>query len=533
MPPVQPGRHFDVREVEARLSFLDACPESLLPAIVTLPVGDLADRTTAVLGWRDALLAGRTPSIGPPWPPEHLAGPVRLALAELGIARFCRGEPELVDRLLGDVLASLRQGQDRAIEAVRQELRRLEEFERARLAASRRKTRRKRCGGGRRADAELPGGAADAPPVVLDARTAARLEAMAREAVERAVAERPDAALLARWGDLVRVWAELAEVFGDLGNALGLGWDLGRGVLRQQGWHELLRLRALLETLPALRELVRTLGRLHRSEHGPSVLERITRPLRRTEEELRAVETPIVPAETRGVERSGAVSRMLPVEAVLLGHPKLRLLWHARRAERSLLTYRVQGVHYERVTAEVEDEVEEVRRTPRPERGPIVVVVDTSGSMSGLPEQVAKAVALESLRVAHAEGRTCYLYAFGGPGEVAEHELDLSPTGLGELLGFLTLSFHGGTDLREPVERVLGRLEMEGWQRADVLLVSDGEFPVEPDLARRVALAVGEGGNRVHGLLVGGGQATALGQLCDPLHTFGDWAALAHGTGGR
>ncbi len=525
--------HFDVREVEARLSFLDACPESLLPDVVTLPIGDLADRTLAVVRWRDDLLAGRTPHVGPPWPPEHLAGPARLALAALGIARFCRDEPGLVDMFLADVLASLRAGHDRALDRVREELQRLEQLERRRAAEARRREgdgvrgQRGR-GGGADADADLvAGGEAGGS---LDAETLARLETDARMTVEGVVADGPDPDLLARWVERVRVWAELADVFGELGNVLGLGWDLAHGVLRQQGWQDLLRLRALIESLPELQQLVRTLGRLHHPDEGPSVLERITRPMRRTEEELLAVETPMVPAETRGVERSDAVTRMLPAEAALLGHDRLRLLWHARRAERALLTYRVQGVHYERVVTEVEDDVEELRPVPRPERGPIVVVIDTSGSMAGLPERVAKAVALEALRVAHAEGRACYLYAFSGPGQVVEHELDLTPAGLGKLLQFLTLSFHGGTDLREPIERVFARLEAEAWQRADVLLVSDGEFPVAADLARRVERAIDEGESRVHGLLVGGHRATAMGRLCDPLHAFSDWTGLVRGS---
>jgi len=38
------------------------------------------------------------------------------------------------------------------------------------------------------------------------------------------------------------------------------------------------------------------------------------------------------------------ISRMLPSELVFLGHPQLKMLWHARRAEKALLTYRVEGV---------------------------------------------------------------------------------------------------------------------------------------------------------------------------------------------
>ena len=79
----------------------------------------------------------------------------------------------------------------------------------------------------------------------------------------------------------------------------------------------------------------------------------------------------------------------------------------------------------ERVSSEsdVMTEVERPKPKPKAERGPIIVCLDTSGSMHGAPEIVAKAIVLEAMRVAHAEKRACYLYSFSGPTDVAELEL--------------------------------------------------------------------------------------------------------------
>ena len=115
------------------------------------------------------------------------------------------------------------------------------------------------------------------------------------------------------------------------------------GVLHHTGWRDLLRLRELVERLPRMRELVQALGRLHESDAKESVAERVFLPMRRLEEERREVRTPLVPTDTRGVERSGSIARMLPVEAVMLGHSKLRMLWHARRSEQALLTFGRRG----------------------------------------------------------------------------------------------------------------------------------------------------------------------------------------------
>lgn len=58
--------------------------------------------------------------------------------------------------------------------------------------------------------------------------------------------------------------------------------------------------------------------------------------------------------------------------------------------------------------------LQEIR--PAAEMGPIILCLDTSGSMRGAREVVAKALALECLRGAHRQQRPCYLYAFSGPG---------------------------------------------------------------------------------------------------------------------
>jgi uncharacterized protein with von Willebrand factor type A (vWA) domain len=226
----------------------------------------------------------------------------------------------------------------------------------------------------------------------------------------------------------------------------------------------------------------------------------------------------------RGLERSGEIARMLPVEAVMLGHPKLRMLWHARRSERALLTYRVEGVEIEHILVEREDHEEIEAKRPRPERGPIFTVVDTSGSMHGLPEQVAKALVLESLRMAHAEKRRCFLYAYSGPGQVLEHELDLSSDGIGRLLQFLGFSFGGGNDEAGMMARVVARLKEENWNKADVIFVSDGEWPAPTSLVDAVKGAR-KGGTRFHGVQIGNRGRTGLQAVCDPVHFFQDWAA--------
>lgn len=499
---------FVASSLESQYAFLDDLPESLLPEVITLPSGTLAERVAGVLRWRRALLQGRLPDVGA-WPPAHLEAPARLAFEQLGIARFCRDEPTLVDALLRDLLWSVAD-QSRAFSLeVSARLRELEQLERKRLEDEEEKRARREKRAQRR----------------IELSEAART-ALAERA-EHALAQRERRAeepILQIWDERVRAWASISEVFGDLGEMLGRGWDLSLGVLRNVGWSEVLRLRELVERLPELREVVRALGRLHSREKDVSVAELVMAPIRRVEEVRREVQAPHVPAETRGVERSAELARMLPSEALMLGHPKLRLLWHARRAERALLTYRVEGVAIERTLEERESEAQIERKRPGQERGPIIVVVDTSGSMHGVPEQVAKALVLEALRTAHAERRRAFVYAYSGPGQILEHELSLTPDGLGNLLSFLGFTFGGGSDEAGVVQRVLERLRSEHWSKADVMYVSDGEWPVSQELEMSIG-AARKSGTRFHGVQVGNVGRTGLHRLCDPVHVFSTWAA--------
>ncbi|MEX1368860.1 MAG: VWA domain-containing protein [Nannocystaceae bacterium] len=510
---MSPG--FDAQALERGYAFLDDCPPELIPRVVTLPIGTLAERVAGIRDWKDALLSGGIPS--EPWPSGPVGESIASALGSLTMPRFSKDQAELVDELLRDIVEAVTRHHDAIESEVVRRLRELEGLERARRSDVAKHERR---WSGRERVIEL------------DDATMRRLEQAARAEVRGRPSE-PEAGLIVGWTDRVRLWTEVSSVFGDLGQLLGRGWDLSLGVLRRSGWLDVLRLRALVERLPQLREIVRALGRLQESHEGPPVSERIMAPVRRLEEERRQVRTPQIPSETRGIERGDSLSRMLPAEAAMLGHPKLRTLWHARRAERALLLYNVEGLEYEPSLREVEGEEQTDGVRPRPERGPIIAVVDTSGSMHGTPEQVAKALVLEALRTALMEKRRCFVYAYSGPEQVLEHELALTDDGLGRLMEFLGMSFCGGNDETGVLLRVLARLGEEGWAKADVVFVSDGEWPV-PTVALEPIERAREAGTRFTGVQIGNEGRTGLHAVCDPVHHFRDWAELGGwGTGGR
>ena len=153
----------------------------------------------------------------------------------------------------------------------------------------------------------------------------------------------------------------------------------------------------------------------------------------------------------------------------------------------------------------------------------MLICVDTSGSMQGGAEAVAKAVVLEAVRCAHAQRRACRVYAFGGPDEVVEMELGVDAEGVGRLARFLGQGFGGGTDICGPLERAIARLDEAGWELADLLIASDGEFGATPALVERLDAVRRERGLRVQGILIGDRETIGLLEITDDIHWVRDW----------
>lgn len=173
-------------------------------------------------------------------------------------------------------------------------------------------------------------------------------------------------------------------------------------------------LRKKLENLKEVRDLVRSLGR----GGGWGPLRRA--PIQYLDMKGRdgLLRTVLEQQETRGLTRSDDISRLLPSEAALLARGRkirqAKLLFFAKLAEKGLSTYERDG--WGEFPTSIIPERREVR--PTADRGPILLCVDTSGSMRGPRETVAKALTLECMRAAKEQERGCYVFAFSGPQDV-------------------------------------------------------------------------------------------------------------------
>ncbi len=341
------------------------------------------------------------------------------------------------------------------------------------------------------------------------------------------------------WQLMQRDWDAALALMQGLGELGSLRWDELRGQLNRREWAEAQRISDKLKALPELVALIRRLGRAERAARPQALPPRPRDDTAHRRLGVRLVETrlPDAPGEMRGIHHSDRIEGMLGSEAAMLLHPVLHKLWRARRAEARLLTYDSQALLVDwRPDASAPPQRDLLPPEPEAlERGPIIVCIDTSGSMRGAPETLAKAVVLQAVRSAHAERRGCLLIAFGGPDEIIERQLagprpaGGETSGLAALLDLMGQSFDGGTDAQGPIERAIERVHEARWASADLLIVSDGEFGCTPATLDRLDAAREQLGLRVQGVLVGDRETMGLMEVADDIHWVRDWRR--HGAG--
>ncbi|GAA3700351.1 hypothetical protein GCM10022421_03460 [Oceanisphaera sediminis] len=460
------------------LSPLASIPEHLFALVVTHPLGSLLPRATQVQHMLEQLDKGKLPRPGS-WLNSSTERRLRQLLVRSGALDYCKQTPEVTQAVVQDILL--------ALELV---------------------------------ELSWP---ATAGGLTLHGTPACLAETRARARHTRTELNK----LAEQWQHRVSLWQSLDQVAEELGIAPAIGTDQNSGQLRDRAWFDLLRLSQWVAQIQPLQRLLQLLGQQRPNPEQSASLSRLMQQMSPKEQGPQERKIPGVPMETQGITRSDNLARMLPLEAAFMGHEVLHMLWHARRAEQGLLSYAVAGV--------MPIDAGNDWTSPRSgkgegagqglQQGPLILCLDTSASMHGMAEQVSKALVLETLRLAKKQNRGCLIYLFGGADELLT--LDNQTLTLPELLDMLRGSFSGGTDVNTPLQAALQRLQQQGWQQADILLVSDGEFQVDAALRQQVDQAKEKQGVRLFGLQLGYATALhAMSQLCDPVHLFSDWKSL-------
>lgn len=241
------------------------------------------------------------------------------------------------------------------------------------------------------------------------------------------------------------------------------GWDLSRKLWKETSFDVLQQYDELLKDEHSIKELADLLGRMREAEieiEEEEFEKTIIRQEWVVDESMRS--------EIVGIHESDDLNHMLTAEAGLLGDEQTELLFLKKYADKKLMTFRYEDqklVHSEDHYTEIN------QRINQKEKGPFIICMDTSESMEGMPEQIAKVLTLGILKMAMKENRKAFLINFStGIKTINLHDI---ANNLNSIAAFLQMSFYGGTDATLAFHEALRQLKTNEYEDADILMVSD------------------------------------------------------------
>lgn len=214
-------------------------------------------------------------------------------------------------------------------------------------------------------------------------------------------------------------------------------------------------------------------GMLSRNERLMSLAERIGRHSRSLARADMKADGSRPAVSYDGIYNSDNLKTILPSELALYAGGRTRTEFLRRLADRQVLCYRPAP---DRSAADGSDK----------DKGPVIVCLDTSGSMHGIPEAVSKAAALAVIGAAGREKRATLVVSFSVKFEVLRISHPEKEPEMRRIVDFLSSSFHGGTDIGQALSYAVSETAGGRLRNADVLTISDF---VSSDLP---AQAVGE-----------------------------------------
>ncbi len=173
------------------------------------------------------------------------------------------------------------------------------------------------------------------------------------------------------------------------------------------------------------------------------------------------------PDEVVGIRTGDDLAHLVTSELALVADPVLETLFYARYAEKKLLQYELD------------------KREPQG-RGPIIVALDSSGSMTaathdGLTREVwSKGVALALMAIARLQKREIAIIHFSDNAQV---RVDVYQKGLASPVEVMSTAEHfygGGTEYTTWMTEALKLVDRSAFNQADVIIVSDGEVYIPP-----------------------------------------------------
>lgn len=191
-----------------------------------------------------------------------------------------------------------------------------------------------------------------------------------------------------------------------------------------------------------------------------------------------------------GVTIGNDLNALLPSELLYYSDSELQDVF--------MLKYFTQKLQTFRYKSEIMQPSRRLEAKPAVLKGPMIVCLDTSGSMTGKPERMANSLLIKLIEIAELQNRECFLISFS----VSTRTIDVRRERQ-KLMEFFSHPFTGDTDATQMLKDTFRMLDQNRYMNADVLLISDFRIPAcRPELLVQMR-ENREKGTRFYGLQIG------------------------------
>ena len=203
--------------------------------------------------------------------------------------------------------------------------------------------------------------------------------------------------------------------------------------------------------------------------------------------------------EIKSVTVGDKIQDTLPSDRMNLCHDSTRKDFYRRMTEHSLLTYSKES-------------------NKQKNKGPIIVCVDTSGSMAGDEEIWSKALTVGILEVAQMQKRdfACIIYSSHADKPIVIRKDEIAPQ---KIIDCAERFHSGGTSFEAPLNEALELIKDSRFKDADIVFITDGDCCVSDKFTRKFKQIKEEKQFKTMGVLVNmGGEHCSdrsLKEFCD------------------
>jgi uncharacterized protein with von Willebrand factor type A (vWA) domain len=225
-------------------------------------------------------------------------------------------------------------------------------------------------------------------------------------------------------------------------------WGLGRSEsYTRRPVNEKMELLNKLRTSPKLQQIAKLAGRYRRLAMQT-----------RREKIKKGID------DVYSIKPGSDLSRLIPSELMRLKHPVTRKTFMADFIEGKTLNYEIRG-------------------KDKKAKGPIIICIDESGSMNGLPEIWSKSVALALLEIAREQKRDFFVIHFSSQTSADQLHtnefLKDQPFEVEQMIDMAEYFENGGTTFEPPLDLARKKIgDSRLWSKADIIFVTDGESAV-------------------------------------------------------